>query len=301
MDMLATSIGDVIYQHMQQAYTDSFRTAMLPSFKEALEKSVRDVHGIFQQGTKEYQLYMRQTADQMLKERNAADELVSRMELAEKQFVQSVAQMKTLIISSVKEELGGQVAHAVNSVKSEIVSDVKRLLREEMGQALQDHGASISDQLSTYLRSGAGTPVPFTSEEETNKEKILRELRSGRINDAFQFALSVGNIDMVVFACESARPMDIFAQNPFPLTQPVLLSLISQLSANLDKDFDLKIKYLEDAVMFLDPSQPTSSEHIPNVVGGLLSSLQSCDAHGGDPRKIKTIRMLIMAGKSLLS
>ena len=53
MDMLATSIGDVIYQHMQQAYTDSFRTAMLPSYKEALEKSVRDVHGIFQQGTKE--------------------------------------------------------------------------------------------------------------------------------------------------------------------------------------------------------------------------------------------------------
>lgn len=301
MDMLATSIGDVMYQHMQQAYTDSFRSAMLPSYKEALEKSVRDVHGIFQQGTKEYQLYMRQTADQMLKERNAVDELVSRMEVAEKQFVQNVAQMKALIISSVKEELGGQVALAVSNVKSEIVSDLKRLLREEMGQALQEHGANISDQLSTYLRSGAGTPIPFTSEEETGKERILRELRSGRINEAFQFALSVGNIDMVVFACESARPMDIFAQNPFPLTQPVLLSLISQLSANLDKDFDLKIKYLEDAVMFLDPSQPTSSEHIPNVVGGLVSSLQSCDAHGGDPRKIKTIRMLIMAGKSLLT
>ncbi|GFS16803.1 enhancer of mRNA-decapping protein 4 [Elysia marginata] len=301
MDMLATSIGDVIYQHMQQAYTDSFRTAMLPSYKEALEKSVRDVHGIFQQGTKEYQLYMRQTADQMLKERNAIDELVSRMEVAEKKFVQNAAQIKTLIIASVKEELGGQVAQAVSSVKSEIVCDVKRLLREEMGQALQEHGANISDQLSTYLRSGAGTPVPFTSEEETSKDRILRELRSGRINEAFQSALSVGNIDMVVFACDSARPMDIFAQNPFPLTQPVLLSLISQLSANLDKDFDLKIKYLEDAVMFLDPSQPTSSEHIPNVVGGLVSSLQSCDAHGGDPRKLKTIRMLIMAGKSLLT
>ncbi|GFO25359.1 enhancer of mRNA-decapping protein 4 [Plakobranchus ocellatus] len=410
MDMLATSIGDVMYQHMQQAYTDAFRTAMLPAYKEALEKSVRDVHGIFQQGTKEYQLYMRQTVDQMLKERIATDELVSRMETTEKQFVQSVAQMKALIISSVREELGGQVAQAVSryvreelegqvaqavgryvrkelgglvaqavgrgelggdlaqavsryvreelggqvaqavsryvseelggdlaqavsryvreelggqvaqavsryvreelggqvaqalsSAKGEIVSDVKKLLREEMGQALQEHGANISDQLSTYLRSGAGTPVPYASEEESSKERIMRELRSGRINEAFQFALSVGNIEIVVFACESAKPLDIFAQTPFPLTQPVLLSLISQLSANLDKDFDLKIKYLEDAVTFLDPSQPTSSEHIPNVVGGLVSSLQSCDAHGGDPKKIKMIRMLIMAGKSLLS
>ena len=75
----------------------------------------------------------------------------------------------------------------IHSVKGEIVSDVKRLLREEMGQALQEHGANISDQLSTYLRSGAGTPVPFTSEEEASKERILRELRSGRINEAFQF------------------------------------------------------------------------------------------------------------------
>ena len=60
------------------------------------------------------QLYMRQTADQMLKERNATDELVTRMEAAEKQFIQSVAQMKALVISSVREELGGQVAQAVN-------------------------------------------------------------------------------------------------------------------------------------------------------------------------------------------
>ena len=57
---------------------------------------------------------MRQTADQMLKERNATDELVTRMEAAEKQFIQSVAQMKALVISSVREELGGQVAQAVN-------------------------------------------------------------------------------------------------------------------------------------------------------------------------------------------
>ena len=53
MDVLAASVGEVIYGQMQQAYTDSFKTSLLPSFQATMEKTVRDVHGIFQQGTKE--------------------------------------------------------------------------------------------------------------------------------------------------------------------------------------------------------------------------------------------------------
>ena len=58
MDVLASSVGDVIYSQMQQAYTDSFQTAMLPSFKATMEKAVRDVHGVFQQGTKECNFFV---------------------------------------------------------------------------------------------------------------------------------------------------------------------------------------------------------------------------------------------------
>ena len=55
-------------------------------------------------------------------------------------------------------------------------------------------------------------------------------------------ALSASNLELVMFVCENAHPLNIFSQDPIPLNQPVLLSLISQLSANFDKNFELKIK-----------------------------------------------------------
>lgn len=63
---------------------------------------------------------------------------------------------------------------------------MRKVLKEEMSSALKEHGNSISDKLNTYLRSGAGTPVPFSNEEEISKERIQREIRAGRINEAFE-------------------------------------------------------------------------------------------------------------------
>ncbi|XP_059139589.1 enhancer of mRNA-decapping protein 4-like [Physella acuta] len=299
MDVLATSVGDAIYQQMQQAYTDTFKVSMLPAFKATMEKTVRDVHGIFQQGTKEYQLYMRQNVDQMLKERVAAQDIVSRMEGAEQRFVQSIDQMKNLVVTSVRNELGGQVNDALSGFKDDILKEVKKIVKEEVGSSLREHGATISNQLSSYLRSTAATPVPLTVEEESSKDKIMRELRAGRVNEAFQCALSASNLELVVYTCEVAKPLEIFSQKKCPLTQPVLLSLISQLSANLEKNFDLKLKYLKGAVLSLDADQPTTSEHIPHVLAGLVQRLQTTDAHGGDAKKIKAVKFLIMAAKSL--
>ena len=76
--------------------------------------------------------------------------------------------------------------HYFTSFKNDIVVDVRQLVKEEISSALKEHGASINNKLNSYLRSGAGTPVSFTDEEDNLKERILRELKSSRINEAFQ-------------------------------------------------------------------------------------------------------------------
>uniref|UniRef100_A0A2C9M9M7 Uncharacterized protein n=2 Tax=Biomphalaria glabrata TaxID=6526 RepID=A0A2C9M9M7_BIOGL len=301
MDVLAHAVGDVVYQQMQQAYTETFKIVMLPAFKSTMEKTVSDVHGVFQQGTKEYQLYIRQNLDQMLRDRVAAQEIVSRMEAVEQQFIHSVGQMKNVLVNSIRDDLAGQVAQAFNSLKDELLKDITKIVKEELGQSITEHGSHISNQLTTLLRSGAATPVPLSLDEDNSKDRIMRELRNGRINEAFQCALSASNLDLVVYTCEAAKHLEIFANKYCPLTQPVLLSLISQLSAHLEKNFELKLKYLEDAVINLDPEQPMTAEHIPNVLGALVQRLQVTDAHGGDAKKIRAIRMIVMAAKSLLS
>ena len=51
----------------------------------------------------------------------------------------------------------------------------------------------------------------------------------GKWNEAFQTALMANNLQLVVATCESVNPMQLFNQNPCPLSQSVLLSLIQQL------------------------------------------------------------------------
>ena len=61
------------------------------------------------------------------------------------------------------------------------------------------------------------------------------------INLDFQ-ALTASDLSLVVFACESVDPAQVFNQSPCPLQQPVLLSLIQQLSADLGQNTTLKHK-----------------------------------------------------------
>ena len=60
-------------------------------------------------------------------------------------------------------------------------------------------------------------------------------------------------------------------------------------------------RFLEEAVLNLDVTQQMTAEHIPAVLGTLVQRLRTTDAHNGDGRKIKAIKMLMMAANSLLS
>lgn len=50
----------------------------------------------------------------MLRDRVAAQEIVSRMEAVEQQFIHSVGQMKNVLVNSIRDDLAGQVAQAFN-------------------------------------------------------------------------------------------------------------------------------------------------------------------------------------------
>ena len=56
-------------------------------------------------------------------------------------------------------------------------------------------------------------------------------------------ALSVSDLNMVLFLCERVDAQRLFSTTPCVLPQPVLLSLIQQLSADLGTATELKLKY----------------------------------------------------------
>lgn len=71
-------------------------------------------------------------------------------------------------------------------------------------------------------------------------------LLRGQLNAAFQQALSASDLGLVVLVCERTEPDRVFSavgpdQNPrCILQQPVILSLVQQLSADLGHRTELK-------------------------------------------------------------
>lgn len=70
--------------------------------------------------------------------------------------------------------------------------------------------------------------------------QIQQHLLNNRIEAAFQQALSASDLSLVVYVCEKVNPYDVFKKDNTGLSQPVILSLIQQLGADLTKNTELK-------------------------------------------------------------
>ena len=57
-------------------------------------------------------------------------------------------------------------------------------------------------------------------------------------------ALTASDLNIVMYVCEQVDPESVFSQSPCPLSQPVLLSLIQQLSVDLTVNTELKHKWV---------------------------------------------------------
>ena len=68
-------------------------------------------------------------------------------------------------------------------------------------------------------------------------------LHEKQFDTAFNVALSTSDLNLVTYVCQQVSADDVFDSNAqSPLSQPVLLSLIQQLSVDLQDEIELKIK-----------------------------------------------------------
>lgn len=85
----------------------------------------------------------------------------------------------------------------------------------------------------------------------------------GKYLEAFSKALGSQNLDLVMQLCDSLDASLIFRTNPLPLTQPVILSLISQLSSNMEDKLSLKLFWLMEAVAKIDTRDEQTGRFVP--------------------------------------
>ena len=120
--------------------------------------------------------------------------------------------------------------------EEKLLKELKDHVKKEIVCGFEEQKSSLEDSvLSAVTRSQTDTPAP----PQDNQETIRQLLAQDQINKAFHHALIMNDLSLVEFTLEKANIIDVF-KPPCPLEQTVLLSLIQQITADMNRYTEMK-------------------------------------------------------------
>jgi enhancer of mRNA-decapping protein 4 len=270
--------------------------------------------------------------DQVVKQNRRAleehkDPVINQLRQISEQMQVSSKLIAEEMAGSLQQQFDKHLRNSNAVLQDILISSVKAIIKEEIQVAMRDQQHILPDRLITQMRqSGTITPVNlpghshsgtpnYIAGQQVNtvqeqKAQISNFLQKGQFNSAFQVALCASDLSLLMNLCELVNPAQVFevnTNNPSKkpmcqLQQPVILSLIQQLSSSdLTSHTEIKVKYIEEALVNLDISSPVTREHMPGVINQLITKIQAfINTHPND-KVAKSMRMLMMASQSLLS
>ncbi|XP_046677270.1 enhancer of mRNA-decapping protein 4-like, partial [Homalodisca vitripennis] len=278
MDVLSAATVSSLTPVISQCYKEYFTNVALPSFEKSCSTMFNQINEIFSKGSKEFV--------------TALDAQSQRV--AEKNREQSVQ------LQGLSDVLKNCTMQMNNELKKS-VAGIEKQVMDAVTSALTLQQAALEGSMFAAVRSRSVTPAPHIMDTKIQQSQILQLVTQGQINTAFQQALSASDLNLVVFVCEKVNPQQLFSQSPCPLQQHVLLSLVQQLSADMNNHTDIKHKYLEEALMNLDIKNAMTREHIPVVLNNLQRQLQAYIANNPNNRITRSIKLLLLASQAMLN
>ncbi|XP_014208396.1 enhancer of mRNA-decapping protein 4 [Copidosoma floridanum] len=276
-DAITAAVTSAAKPTLEYAFKQAFTSILLPGMEKACQNMFKQVQDAFIAGTREY--------------------LHNVDGIMDKQYQKQNKHQSEALTSAVREQVQTEFSRGLTMIQENTIRSMRDSLKENFTQHMSD----ISG-----IRSRATTPGltgPTVADAQT---RVLSLLHRGQLNTAFQQALSASDLNVVVLACESIDPACVFnsggpGQNPrCVLQQPVLLSLIQQLSANLGHRTELKHRWLEEALLSLDPNDPVTREHMVAVLLGLQTQVAAFISANPAHRLIRRLKMVTMVAQTLM-
>ncbi|XP_039619016.1 enhancer of mRNA-decapping protein 4 [Polypterus senegalus] len=296
-DAIGRSVADTLQGTIQTSYKEAFQSVVLPVFEKGCQSMFQQINESFKQGTAEYiQQLETHLKNKKLRENEAHDPLYGQLQQMIDTLQSTTDQLASSVTATVRSEVQHQLHMVIGNLQDSILTQVQRIVKGEVSLAMKEQQAAVTSSIMQAMRSAAGTPIPSSHlDYQTQQASILQLLQQGQLNQAFQQALSASDLNLVLYVCETVNSQQVFGQTPCPLIQPVLLSLIQQLSTNLATRTELKISYLEDAVMNLDHSDPVTRDHMSTVLSQVRQKLfQFLQSDPHNPLGKKARRLMIM-------
>ncbi|NXG67054.1 EDC4 protein, partial [Hemiprocne comata] len=242
-DSVVRATADALQGPIQAAYREAFQTMVLPAFEKSCQSMFQQINDTFKQGTQEYiQQLEIHLKNKKVREQEARDPLLNQLRQLLVTFQSSTEQLASTVAASVHAEVQHQLHIIVGNLQESILAQVQRVIKGEVSLAMKEQQAAVTSSIVQAMRSAAGTPIPSAHLDfQSQQTHILQLLQQGHLNQAFQQALTAADLNLVLYVCETVDAQQVFGQHPCPLSQPVLLSLIQQLSSDLGTRTDLKL------------------------------------------------------------
>ncbi|CAH8631301.1 unnamed protein product [Schistosoma bovis] len=124
------------------------------------------------------------------------------------------------------------------------------------------------------------TPTSSSSMKQDKLTRLFRQaqvlIHSDRLVDALELALVSTDQPLLLDICNDIDVNKLFSSGDHTIGQNILLSLIHQLSCgDLSAQLDLKVKYLQEAILCLEFDDPTTSVHGPAILHLLNTRLDT--------------------------
>ncbi|XP_063801327.1 enhancer of mRNA-decapping protein 4 isoform X2 [Pseudophryne corroboree] len=296
-DAIGRAVADALHLTIHTAYRETFQSIVLPAFEKGCQSMFQQINSSFKQGTQEYMQQLEtHLKNRKSHEQEIRDPLVTQLQQLIDSLQTTTDHLSSNLTGNVRSEVQHQLHVAVGNMQDSILMQIQRVIKEEVNNAMKEQQAAVTTSIMHAMRSAAGTPIPSAHHDyQSQQAHILQLLQQGQLNQAFQQALTASDLNLILYVCETVDSQQVFGQHPCPLTQPVLLSLIQQLSFDLCTRTELKLNYLEEAVMHLDHSDPVTRDHMGTIMNQVRQKLfQFLQVEPHTPLQKPARRLMIM-------
>lgn len=181
------------------------------------------------------------------------------------QIQEDLAHHLIMIASSLKDTLTVATAN-LNYVEEEFRECKNRLMD------IMHHNAKYSCRI--LAGDSIDRRVNDYDDWTSHSDDFLRLVSEGKLEEAFTRVLYLGDISALLWLLNQVDPLKIFASNPIPISQRVLLFIMHQLACNLGEEMPKKLLWIQEAVTAIDPNDPAISYYIRPVLKQVYTCLE---------------------------
>ncbi|KAJ3087562.1 hypothetical protein HK102_010767 [Quaeritorhiza haematococci] len=268
---VASAVAGAVRPAVEGMFREAFANVFVPAMQKAVTAMFSQIHETLEQGLHEaFQAHATTTFSTPSFQR-----LQASLDAVSRRFDSSA------VLSSSIESFDDLFSRHSAEVQRSVASEVRKAFAEQQQQQQQQQVVDGSSGVSNAAPSAGSaggpmrrwssmshvlSPTAAAAAEVDVKRELERDVDRGEFETAFTKALGSSDLSLVLHLCARVHPKTVFLPTKSYLSQPVILSLIHQVSLDLHTATQIKIGWLQESLLNLDSADPLISEHAPRIL-----------------------------------